>query len=126
MRLQSAPRGQLLSEYQFSHRRPHSIKGTGALSNNSVSKFDITSAELGRMSIPTSILLSSAQIESRAFAAGYVTGELSKYSGKKAAIVDFINGRLSWVSGFFARIAEFKDGQLQFDGTLPDKELTTR
>lgn len=102
------------------------LKGSAALTNNQVSKFDITSAKLNRISIPTGILLSlNNAIADRAYAED-VTSELSKYSGKKQAIVDFINSKLSWVSGFFAKSAQFKDGKLEFNGSLPDKENSAR
>lgn len=102
------------------------LKGTAALSNNQVSKFDITSAKMNRISIPTSLLLSMNLLIADYAYADDVTDELSKYSGKKAAIVDFINSKLSWVSGFFAKSAQFKDGKLEFSGTLPDQELSAR
>jgi hypothetical protein len=105
---------------------PFYIKGTGSLSQNTVSSFDLTQAELGRTSIPTGILLSAdSQMVKRALAQS-VVDELSNYSGKKAYIVDFVNSKLSWVNGFFAKRAEFKNGSLEFEGTIPDKELTVR
>jgi len=102
------------------------IKGTGALSENSVSKFDITSAQLGRLSIPTGVLLSRNSLGAKTAFAQNVVSELEKYSGKKAAIVNFINGRLSWISGFFAKKAHVSDSKLFFEGTLPDKERSAR
>lgn len=101
------------------------IKGSGSLSQNQVASFDITSAQLGRLSIPTGVLLSSQNIVNNAYAEDVVS-ELKKYSGKKASIVNFINGRMSWVEGFFAKMAVFSDGKLEFEGSIPDKELTTR
>jgi len=101
------------------------LKGSGSLSGNNVESFDITSAQLGRLSIPTSVLFSYQKIIDRAYAEDVVS-ELSKYSGKKGAIVDFINGRLSWISGFFAKKAGFSGGEVYFEGSLPDKELTAR
>jgi len=100
------------------------IKGTSSLNNNRVSTFDITSAELGRMPISTNLLLSYNTI--RHAYADDISNELSKYSGKKAAIVDFINQKLDWISGFFAKSASFSNGKLQFDGTLPDEELSVQ
>ncbi len=101
------------------------LKGSGSLSDNKVASFDISNAQLGRLSIPTSVLLSYQKIIDHAYAEDVVS-ELSKYSGKKGAIVDFINGRLSWVSGFFAKKAEFSEGKVYFEGSLPDEELTVR
>ena len=101
------------------------LKGSGSLAGNNIDNFDITSAQLGRLSIPTSVLLSYQKIVDRAYAEDVVS-ELSKYSGKKGAIVDFINGRLSWVSGFFAKKAGFSEGKVYFEGSLPDEELTVR
>ena len=106
---------------------PFYLKGSSSLSENHVSSFDITSAEMGRVSIPTSVLLSlNSSLTDRAYAQQDLTSELSQYSGKKAAIVDFINGKLSWISGFYAKKANFSGGKLNFDGTLPQKELSTR
>ncbi len=105
---------------------PFYIKGTGSLNQNTVSSFDLTQAELGRTSIPTGILLSGDSIILNKALAESVVDELSQYSGKKAYIVDFINSKLSWVNGFFAKRAEFKNGNLEFEGTIPDKELTVR
>jgi hypothetical protein len=103
------------------------LKGSAALSNNQVSKFDITSAKLNRIPIPTSILLSlNNEIANYAYAADGVTDELSKYSGKKQAIVNFINEKLAWVSGFYAKSAQFKDGKLEFDGSLSDKIISAQ
>jgi len=102
-------------------------KGTAALSNNQVSKFDITSAKLNRIPIPTGILLSINTIAANhAYAADGVTDELSKYSGKKQAVVNFINEKLAWVSGFYAKSAQFKDGKLEFDGSLSDKIISAQ
>ena len=103
------------------------LKGTAALSENNVSKFDITGAKLGKISIPANILLSGLTTDLVNTAlADDLTSELSQYSGKKAYIVDFINGRLDWVSGFFANSAYFSDQKLYFKGTVPDKELTVQ
>lgn len=103
------------------------IKGTMALSENQVSKFDITSAKLNRLPVPPGILLSvNTEIVNRAYAADAVTDELQKYSGKRQAIVDFINQKLAWVAGFYAKSAKFNDGKLEFDGSLPDKEISSR
>jgi hypothetical protein len=102
------------------------LKGSAALTENNVSKFDITSAKLNRMPIPTSILLSLNSFKSNIAYAEDVTSELSKYSNKKSYVIDFINSKLSWVQGFFAKRAEFKNGKLEFEGKLPDKEITTR
>jgi len=102
-------------------------KGTAALSNNQVSKLDFTSVKLNRMPIPTGILLSlNNAIADQAYAADAVTDELSKYSGKKQAVVNFINEKLVWISGFYAKNAQFNNGKLEFDGSLPDKELSAR
>lgn len=100
------------------------LRGAASLSNNQVSTFDIAEARLGRVSIPTGILLSYNIIQ-HAYAET-VSGELSKYSGKKKAIVEFINEKLAWVSGFFAENADFSDGKLNFTGSLPDKELSVQ
>lgn len=103
------------------------LKGSAALTNNSVSKFDITAAQMNRISIPTGILLSlNNTFRAETAYAEDVTGELSKYSGKKQAIINFINSKLSWISGFYAKSATFSDGKLNFDGTLPNQELTAR
>jgi hypothetical protein len=102
------------------------LKGSAALTDNNVSKFDITSAKLNRMPIPTSILLSFNSLTSNVAYAEDVTSELSKYSNKKSYVVDFINSKLSWVQGFFAKRAEFKNGKLEFEGKLPDKEVSAR
>jgi len=101
------------------------LKGSGSLSENKVASFDISSAQLGRLTIPTSVLLSYQKIVDHVYA-GDVVSELSKYSGKKGYMVDFINGRLSWVSGFFAKKAGFSEGRVYFEGSLPDEELTVR
>lgn len=101
------------------------LKGSGSLSENQVASFDITSAQLGRLSIPTGVLLSYQRVIDHAYAEDVVS-ELNKYSGKKGAIVDFINEKLGWVSGFFAKKAIFSDENLEFEGSIPDKELTTR
>lgn len=58
------------------------LKGTGSLSDNKVANFDITSAQFGRLTIPTSVLLSYQKIVDYAYAEDVVS-ELSKYSGKK-------------------------------------------
>ena len=102
------------------------LKGTGSLSNNQVSKFDITSAKLNRIPIPTGLLLGRNQLTTQTAYADDVTSELAKYSGKKAHVVNFINEKLSWVKGFFASRAEFKDGKIEFEGKLPDQEITAR
>lgn len=103
------------------------LKGKAALTNNNVSTFDIQSAQLGKVSIPTSTLLSFGKFNLASHAlANDIAGELNKYSGKKEAVVNFINERLSAVSGFFTKSAHFQDGKLFFDGTLPEKELTVR
>lgn len=101
------------------------LKGSGSLTENKVSSFDISSAQLGRLTIPTSVLLSYQGIIDRAYAEDVVS-ELSKYSGKKGYVVDFINEKLAWVRGFFAKRAEFKNGTLEFEGSVPDEELTAR
>jgi hypothetical protein len=98
------------------------VKAKTSLTNNQVSDFDIQSVQLGRMSIPTNLLLSEARLVQSALAADTITSELSKYSGKKAAIVNFINGRLGKITGFFAKRAYFSEGKLNFDGTLSETE----
>lgn len=103
------------------------VKAKTSLTDNKVSDFDVQSVYLGKISIPVDTLLSlySIQVVPRAYAENIV-GELGKYSGKKAAIVDFINTRLSKVTGFFAKRAYFGDGKLNFDGNLSAKESTQR
>jgi len=101
------------------------VKAKTSLTGNKVSDFDIQSVSLGKMPIPTGILLSSVKIINHTYAET-LTGELSKYSGKRAAIVNFINSRLSQITGFFAKRAYFSDGKLNFDGTLSEKEATVR
>lgn len=103
------------------------LKGSGSLADNRVSSFDLTSAKLNRVSIPTGLLLGSidSTLAQKALAED-LSGELSKYSGKKGYVIDFINSKLSWIQGFFAKRAEFKGGKLEFDGKIPDKEITAR
>lgn len=102
------------------------LKGSASLSDNQVSSFDISGAKLGSVSISPSLLLSLNNSLANVAYAEDLKGELGKYSGKKKYVVDFINGRLAWIQGFFAKRAEFKNGRLEFDGKLPDKEVTSR
>lgn len=106
---------------------PFYLKGSSSLAENKVATFDISEAQMGRMSLPASVLLSFIKpyITSSAYAAD-LGAELSQYSGKKAAIVDFINSKLAWINGFYAKKANFSDGKLYFQGTLPEKELSIR
>jgi len=103
------------------------VKAKTSLTNNQVSDFDVQSVYLGKLSIPVDTLLSlqSVNLVPRAYAED-LTGELTKYSGKKAAVVEFINARLSKITGFFAKRAYFSDGKLNFDGSLSAKESTLR
>jgi hypothetical protein len=100
------------------------VKAKTSLTENKVSDFDVQSVYLGKIAIPVETLLSfRPSFVERAIAQG-ITGELAKYSGKKAAIVDFINSRLSKITGFYAKRAYFSDSQLHYDGTLSEKEST--
>lgn len=103
------------------------VKANTSLTDNQVSNFDIQSVSLGKFPIPVNILLSNTPAShiDRALAQDIV-GELSKYSGKKAAVVNFINNRLSQITGFYAKKAYFKDGKLNFLGNLSEKEATVR
>lgn len=103
------------------------VKAKTSLTDNQVSDFDIQAVSLGKISIPVNLLLSSkpAKLVGRALAQD-ITGELTKYSGKKAAVVEFINSRLAKITGFYAKKAYFSAGKLYFDGTLSEKESTLR
>lgn len=113
--------------YLLPAKAPFYLKGSGSLSQNSIASFDISSAEMGRVSIPTSVLLSfnDNNIVSSTYAED-VVDELAKYSGKKGYIVDFINSKLAWVNGFFAKKAVVLDEKINFEGSIPDTELSTR
>jgi len=102
------------------------LKGSASLADNNVSSFDITGAKLGSVSISPGLLLSAKDGFTQVAYAEDLKSELSKYSGKKGYVVDFINSKLSWIQGFFAKRAEFKGGKLEFDGKLPDKEISAR
>lgn len=103
------------------------VKATTALTDNRVSQFDIQAVSLGRFSLPVDKLL--AWTRTRFIPTAYASGSISylyNYQGKKDLIINFINERLSKIQGFFAKSANFKDGKLNFDGTLSEKELSTR
>ena len=103
------------------------IKAKTSLENNQVKDFDIQKVSYGKISIPVKLLLSTAKntFGSSAIAADSVS-ELSKYSGKRAAIISFINERLGKITGFYAKSANFNNGKLYFDGTLSETEATAR
>jgi hypothetical protein len=102
------------------------IKATTALIDNRVSQFDIQTVNLGKMSLPVDKLLAFhlPRFVEPTYAASL--SDLWNYKGKKEIIINFINERLSKIEGFFAKNANFKGGKLNFDGTLSEKELTTR
>lgn len=105
------------------------VKSKTSLANNQVDQFDIQSVSLGKMPIPTNVLLSQAstQLINSALAADSFTSQLSQYSGKKQAIVNFINDKLrTLLPGFYAKTAAFSGGKLNFDGTLSETEATAR
>jgi len=109
---------------------PFYVKAKTSLVENKVGDFDIQAVSLGRMPIPVNTLLAklanlTRQIVKPVFAENIVT-ELSKYEGKRAAIINFINERLGKITGFYAKKAYFSDGKLYFDGTLSEKEITVR
>lgn len=103
------------------------VKAKTSLAENKVKDFDIQAVSYGKISIPVNLLLSRSSNDyvDSAVAVDEVS-ELSKYSGKKAAIINFINDRLSQITGFYAKSAYFKDGKLNFDGTLSETEATVR
>jgi len=103
------------------------IKAKTALSENKVSEFEIQSAYMNKISIPVSTLLSLVKPNFiPSVYAEDVTSILSKYSGKKQAVIDFINERLARINGFNAKKAYFKDGKLYFDGNLSEKEAVVQ
>jgi hypothetical protein len=105
------------------------VKSKTALANNQVSQFDIQSVSLGKIPIPTNLLLSrlNSDMINSVLAADSFTSELAQYSGKKATIVSFINDKIrTLLPGFFAKNAYFQDSKLNFDGTLSESEATLR
>jgi hypothetical protein len=103
------------------------VKATTALSENRVSQFDIQAVSLGKFSLPVDKLLAFTlpKVIDPVYASGSVS-DLYNYKGKKDIIINFINERLSKIPGFFAKSSNFRGGKLNFDGTLSEKELTTR
>ena len=99
------------------------VKAKTSLTENKVSEFDVQSVYLGKIPLPVNTLLAkfAPELIKSVFAEDFVS-ELSKYEGKKEAIINFINERLSKVPGFYAKKAYFKDGKLHYDGTLSEKE----
>lgn len=103
------------------------IKATTSLKDNKVNNFEIQSVSYGKMIIPVSILLSQNKNNMINIAtAADAISELSKYNGKRAAIINFINERLSKITGFYAKNASFNQGKLNFDGNLSETEATAR
>ena len=102
------------------------LKATTSLANNKVDQFDIQTVNLGKISLPVDKLLSLhlPRLIETTYAASL--SDLWNYKGKKDIIINFINERLSQIQGFYAKSANFKGGKLNFDGTLSEKELTTR
>lgn len=102
------------------------VKGKASLTNNHVSLLDPSKVEIGRMSIPINLLLSSN--DNTAYAADQASpeGDLSQISGKKGKIIDYINQHLASIKGFFAKKANFSNDALNFDGNLNEKEMTVR
>jgi len=99
------------------------VKAKTSLTENKVSEFDVQSVYLGKVPLPVNTLLAKFAPEfiKSVFAEDFIS-ELSKYEGKKEAIINFINERLSRIPGFYAKKAYFKDGKLNYDGTLSEKE----
>lgn len=103
------------------------VKAVTSLKENKVDKFEIQSVTYGKVNIPVDILLSQHKNNMiNKAAAADATSELSKYSGKRAAIISFINERLSKITGFYAKSASFNQGKLNFDGNLSETEATSR
>lgn len=103
------------------------LKAKTSLEENKVKDFEIQSVYLGKMPLPVDTLMSllDRKVVSPAYAANPVS-ELSKYQGKREAIINFINDKLASLTGFYAKKAYFDDGKLQFDGNLSEKMATVR
>lgn len=81
---------------------PFYIAGTSEVKNNSVS-LNINKLELGRLPIPNRLINPNINY-----------------------IKQFIEERLEFVKGAYVEKLNFKDGKMNFVGTLPDLEGTTR
>lgn len=102
------------------------VKGKAALTDNQVSILDPSKVEIGRMSLPLNLLLSSNENVAYAADQAEIEGGLSQVSGKKGKIIAYINEHLASIKGFFAKKANFSNDSLNFDGNLNEKEMTVR
>lgn len=103
------------------------LKLKASLIENKIGEFDILEAQMGKMPIPTGLLLGNlpkGMLETAY--AETLTGELSGISGKRQIIIDFINQRMPIFVGFYAKSANFQGGKLNFDGTLSKKEYSVQ
>ena len=103
------------------------LKGKASLEENKVKDFEPQAVYLGKMPLPVDTLM--AILDDRGFNPTYAAdpiSELSKYQGKREAIISFINDKLASLTGFYAKEAYFGDGKLYFDGNLSEKEATVR
>jgi len=101
------------------------LKMKASLKDNQVDVFEPESFQIGRISLPVSVLLSfnpPSLIPSAMAAEDELTFELAKIKDKKSLIINYINNRLGKMGGFFAKTASFAENKLIFDGSLSEKE----
>jgi hypothetical protein len=105
-------------------------KGVASLESNQLALFEPQAFSLGRVPLPVSMFLSfvPSQFVKTAYAVDIsgMTTELSKVENKRALIIGFINQNIARIQGFYAKSAKFTGGKLQFEGTLPEKEITAQ
>jgi len=102
------------------------LKGKATLAENQVEFFEPQRFEIGRIPMPLGIILASAKKpDNQAYAmdVGGFLSEISSVNNKRQIIIDFINSRLSNIEGFYAKKAYYEENKLNYEGTLPEKEI---
>lgn len=75
---------------------PVYAKGRFRITNNQVATFDVQSLEIGRLTVPESVI-----------------------KDNKSAFIRLVERRMRAITGFNAKSATIENGMLKFDGTLP-------